>query len=715
MAVLAFVSLLIGNSAAMRADSTFKHTYGVYAGANWNSHSADFAKLAGIPNCCPIFESGSGTGFNLGALYEFSKSESIRVALRAGILTLNGQLQTNEATSINLPTGPALGTFVHRLDGTFTNLGIEPRLLLSPFQKFYLTIGGRIGFNVTSTFSQTETLNGPGTFLDSNGNDTRLRTRNEFSGNIPNAKSFQLMGLFSAAYELPLNSAGNLRLVPEATFYSSITQLVEKSQWKVWAFNFGISIKYSAPAEPKIEYQKRRRINIDTITVQRENIVAGRVLKGAPQVRIEQSEEPGIAITTETTTRTDTLLTLKKFKLSSSVVAVAVDENGNEIVNPVIRITEYTSNRLDPLLNYVFFAENSSEIPARYVKLSPLQISEFEIDNLFRDSTLDIYYSVLNIIGLRMIEISTATLRLIGCNAGVGIEKDNLAVSRARAEAIRDYLRDFWKIHPSRLKIEVRGLPATASIPIDDREKAEENRRVELVSDDERVTESVYIKKIDRSTNLPIIRFKANALAEAGLQAWTIKAGQLTGGDDGFVKSGVAPLPTTVDWVLEKDQKIIPQKTARIRSSLSVTDSRGLRSNATDTSLQVEIITLSDQRLQHIDGFEVEKFSLILFDFDKANIEGGNLKVIDVVKKSLRPKSEVEIVAYTDRTGQAAHNTGLSQRRAQATRTALGSINASVRGVGADVLLFDNDLPEGRFYCRTVTITVKSLEQRLDK
>ncbi|MEI6089253.1 MAG: hypothetical protein WCR42_02265 [bacterium] len=32
----------------------------------------------------------------------------------------------------------------------------------------------------------------------------------------------------------------------------------------------------------------------------------------------------------------------------------------------------------------------------------------------------------------------------------------------------------------------------------------------------------------------------------------------------------------------------------------------------------------------------------------------------------------------------------------------------NVQGVGEDTLLYNNDVPEGRFYCRTVQIVVKT-------
>ena len=61
------------------------------------------------------------------------------------------------------------------------------------------------------------------------------------------------------------------------------------------------------------------------------------------------------------------------------------------------------------------------------------------------------------------------------------------------------------------------------------------------------------------------------------------------------------------------------------------------------------------------------------------------------------------------RTGDANYNKKLSLDRADATKKALGINNAITNGIGNEELLYNNDLPEGRFYCRTVNIIVKTL------
>jgi outer membrane protein OmpA-like peptidoglycan-associated protein len=120
------------------------------------------------------------------------------------------------------------------------------------------------------------------------------------------------------------------------------------------------------------------------------------------------------------------------------------------------------------------------------------------------------------------------------------------------------------------------------------------------------------------------------------------------------------------------------------------------------------VITVVRKRREQIEDYEIERFSLILFDFDKAEIVGSNSKVVDFIASRTRPESQIEIRGYTDRTGDEMYNQQLSERRALATKAALNRSDAVAIGIGERQLLYDNDLPEGRFYCRTVQVTVKT-------
>ena len=57
--------------------------------------------------------------------------------------------------------------------------------------------------------------------------------------------------------------------------------------------------------------------------------------------------------------------------------------------------------------------------------------------------------------------------------------------------------------------------------------------------------------------------------------------------------------------------------------------------------------------------------------------------------------------------GDEKHNQKLSEARAKSTANSINAENMQSKGVGEYELLFNNDLPEGRFLCRTVVVEVK--------
>jgi outer membrane protein OmpA-like peptidoglycan-associated protein len=82
-----------------------------------------------------------------------------------------------------------------------------------------------------------------------------------------------------------------------------------------------------------------------------------------------------------------------------------------------------------------------------------------------------------------------------------------------------------------------------------------------------------------------------------------------------------------------------------------------------------------------------------------------------VIMQSAGQGSTASIKGSTDRLGELRYNVNLSTDRARAVEAYLRSVAPqvsidSVTGVGPADLPYDNSLPEGRFYCRTVSLTI---------
>jgi outer membrane protein OmpA-like peptidoglycan-associated protein len=116
----------------------------------------------------------------------------------------------------------------------------------------------------------------------------------------------------------------------------------------------------------------------------------------------------------------------------------------------------------------------------------------------------------------------------------------------------------------------------------------------------------------------------------------------------------------------------------------------------------------------------IERFSLILFGFDESQLSAGNDRSIQSAADMMLkvPVTRVLIQGFTDEMGDRSHNDELSKARADNVRTQFeellraegrnpSALDIHSQGRGSRELPYDNNLPEGRFFSRTVNITIE--------
>ena len=368
-------------------------------------------------------------------------------------------------------------------------------------------------------------------------------------------------------------------------------------------------------------------------------------------------------------------------------------------------IEEYIRTQNRPLLNYVFFDEGSSVLPERYHVLSRDETKTFRVEQLNEYETLPLYYEMLNIVGLRMQEYPNAKLTIVGCNDDGGKERGNKGLSTARAETVYNYLKNVWAISPSRMKLESRGLPTKPS-SVSDTDGAQENRRVELYANQWEITQPVFTTDTALVPKPSIIRFIPTSQAENGIRRWEVTTSEGKKKLKDF--SGKDSLSERLDWELEKEKKHILKKLDMVRATLSVIDQTGRMAESHPIILPVRHYTLADKHREGSVDTIVSRYSLILFDFGRSELGDDNKRIAAFVKARILPESRVNINGYTDRIGTDEYNRELSEQRALSTQKYMSLNQSEVKGIGRSVLLYDNTLPEGRFYSRTVMIVVST-------
>ncbi len=702
--------LLLYISSVNANPDSLKSGFGAFIHFNLNSHSADFKKLPDCPSCSPGYESGSGTGLSFGILYDYPLQNKILFSGRLSYFDYSGTLNRTEETTVMYKQNSITGEFEHNLDASLASVGLEPGLKYNLLGDLYLNIFLHAGFVMKSDYSQYEKITKPtdaGTFLDSNGNDTHLRTRNELSGKINEASSINLTLMPGISYELPLNKDRSLSLGLELFYSLGLIPIVSSDEVEKWSANslrLGIAVKYS-PFKKEIIFRMDTTRIIDTITIETEIAQTTNFKKGFEKTKTDIEESDNYKYTHFEISRTDTIFTLMQQDLTCDISAVGVQEDGTETPNPILRMEEFVSSKLQPLLNYVFFYENSSELLYKYIKLNTNKTKIFDENKLFQDSVLGVYYQLLNIVGSRMKKYPNATLRLVGCNDGYSSEKNDIELSQKRAETVKEYLSRVWNIESERLTIETRNLPEKPSTPIEQFEKIEENRRVELLSDEYEIIKPVFMSDTVRVSEIPLLRFKPKVNSSAGISKLTVQVRQM---DDTLKVWEKKEVVANLDWNLKNEPKTMPRHNYPIIYKLFVEDKNGIKKSTMEKFIEIDNISVSKKRGEKRRDIVYEKYSLILFDFNKSDISWTNGKIIDFIKSRLQKESMVNITGHTDRTGDDEYNLKLSESRAMKTLDVLGRKDAVAKGFGEENLLYNNEIPEGRFYCRTVNIEVET-------
>jgi len=316
---------------------------------------------------------------------------------------------------------------------------------------------------------------------------------------------------------------------------------------------------------------------------------------------------------------------------------------------------------------------------------------------------------MLNIIGKRMTTYPNARLTITGCNDDLGIEKNNHELSKARAETVYDYLKETWKIAPSRLKIELRNLPEKPST-VTDSDGAQENRRVEISSNTWQIMEPVFTTDTAHVPKPSVVRFIPKATVEATITHWQVSSSEPLRKLKDF--SGKDSLPIRLDWELEKEREATLAKLDTVTASFSVSDNTGQTVESPSILLPVRHYTLADKHREGSIDTIISRYSLIFFDFDRSELSDANRRIANFVKERISEEAKVSIFGYTDRIGTDEYNRQLSEQRAFSTQKYIGLSRAEVKGLGRRYLLYENSLPEGRFYSRTVTVIVSTPMKR---
>jgi outer membrane protein OmpA-like peptidoglycan-associated protein len=550
--------------------------------------------------------------------------------------------------------------FNHQLDASQIQIVLEPMITVALSRHFSLMVGPRIGVPVSSTFAQTETLFEPrdyGEYL--NGGRTWINQ----SGAIPNASSLTAAITAAVRWRVPLNSSRSIHLLPELSYSHALTNVASGVAWRPHAIRFGLGLGWSSgPQEPSIG-------GIDSTVVS-----------------MPLSHGSGPFLTTPTSPP------------SIRLRVTGVAEDGTEISDPVIQRREVYIRTLHPLLGHVYFDEGDSRIPERYVR----GITRAREDTLTL-TPIEALHGELAIIAARMAKFQSAKLTIGAITSNTKLDR-GAELARARAEEVRSALEELG-VEPNRMSVvlDQAFYPLTKASDTSQRRLAlEENQRVEIHSTQPEILDPITLGTREISVSPRRIRIVDSATA-SGLR---VVLRQLAVGD-----RTVSLEHDDQQRDFREDVTIQPMIEHAHEDHIAVlVNARDSAGDEISETRRIPIAQSSDSRWRNERSGDIiiERYGLVLFDFNDAKLSDHHRRIIDIIRSRITPETMVSVIGTTDLMGGDAYNRELSLRRARQIARALGISRVSVDGLGETSPVFPNVLPEGRASNRTVIVELRT-------
>jgi outer membrane protein OmpA-like peptidoglycan-associated protein len=640
---------------------------GVIGGGSLNFHRGILTTKEGILECGQ-FENATTLGWLLGNSINIPITEQLSIAPTLYFHKANAGFSAGNPVQprVSLGNGSTVPMNTdHTLNVSLDYLTLDVPLRYFINERLYAFVGGSIGFNIGTSFEQEENILSPTglTFLD--GSTTRKVFAGTFTdaNGVSSSSALRFAGIVGVGYMLPVSQS--IIVHPELSYQYALSPVLADNDWKVHALRGGIGISYVLESAPTIEPTKPEEI---------------KPLPPPPAPVPAPAPAPPVAI-------------LDVYNTSSGKVQDFAE----------VSIVENRTIDVLPLLPYIFFEQSSSDLPEKYNRLISASTNEFKESSLGNEQ-LTVYYHLLNIIGVRMRKYPTSSITLIGC-----IESDDewktKSLAQKRTRSVADYLVNVWGIDKQRITLKQRTLPFYPSTQriADGRN---ENRRVEIESDDKRVLAPVYVRSIQRTVQPDGLVIKPSVvysgiINESSIELSDSRNNQL------WSRNQQGSNPVEVSSTEAKLNTI--KSSEPIQAKVTVTSDDKRTSTAVRSIPVRKSYTSSRGNSEIVKDTMIERYSMILFNFDRASTIETNNQIISMIRSRIRTSSSVAIEGMTDYIGRKRNNLRLSSSRANAVESSILQFikPISVRSTGlGEVELFDNTTPEGRFYNRRVLIEI---------
>ncbi|MCU0424764.1 MAG: OmpA family protein [Candidatus Kapabacteria bacterium] len=687
---------------------------GFYGTGALQQHTGNFGYLAGMTPTVAAdssFGAASALAGGLGAVVDYRLSSAFQVQMRLGASISAPEFFLKERLGF---AGADYDTIfaAHRLRTSLINLHFAPSLGFRVLEQLFLNIGAEATYTLVSQYSYTDSLFPAyaGPYKDrsypQSGSIQPSLALSAFAGLdwfIPISRNTFLTPF--VRYHFPLTSIAETRFGGRTLlrFSDTLRTPISQGSWTFGSLQAGVSFQWGeGSTNPVIRETVYER---DTSSV----IVEGgqeRLRLRSTESGLVTSEENGLVVERTVIHESYIREVPKQVALKADVRVTGIDWDGKRQQSPTVIVEEFETETYHPLLPHIFFQNGGADLlQTRQTLLTTTKAADAWKEATLPNGALNVHANMLNVIGARMKANQQARLTVTGCVSDVGAEKDNTELAMRRAKAVQTYLATIWRIKADRIRVQARTLPEKASSS-EVEEGIAENRRVELSASEPTILAPVVNRSITRSVNPPSLELQPLIDAPAGLRSWTmaVKRNNSTLQQwTGESVTGEAPPPQ--QWRLS--EQLLGESEIPLKATIQATDLEG-RESTKEQSITVRQVTVKKKRVEQVQDKRLERFSLMLFDFDRAEISAENLPLLGFIKQRIQPSSQVTVIGYGDRVGSREYNRDLAFRRSSEVKNFLQLPDDRIKiiPIGSDILLHDNSTPEGRSYCRIVQILV---------
>lgn len=660
-----FLCVLLGISSSIPVFAQkIASRYGLFGAVSRNYHEADIQSIKSIPLCCTQFNDGSGFGIAGGLHVEFPLVDNWSLGARIGYWGLNGILSETERLPIAINGQIQEGELTHSITASIPVVGIEP-IVTYRLSDVVIRGGLQIGSIVVSDMQSKEEITQPtngGTFLDANGFDSGKRTRNTFSFSNPYNSEMDLALTFNIGYELPLTRRWSFVVRPEIGVRYALKNMFDNISWKTHSITASLSFFATNENRPYFD----------------------------PSIEVEPVPQKPIAN-----------VALKPvLKPSIAVDVTAIETDGSESHNIQVRIEQFTSEKSLPLLPYIFFEDQSSTLPSKYITNTT---NCMPIKQVVASGAMVLHQHTLCIIADRMNNNPGSTITLTGTTSNTTAKELMQTLGDARANAVKEHLVSGFGIDPKRITVRSRLLPEIVSNPTTEDGQAE-NRRVEISSATPEllaiVTASDSVYTVTPSKLRVVTKVNSSAGIRSGVISISTPAARELASMNTTTTSNDLEYALAAKDLLEMDKSSLLLKYTIVDTLLQKAD--------TTVQMPVQVLTIEGKRTAGLKDKRFDEYALVLFDVNSNKLTSAHQPVLRMISSKLANESVVTVIGSTDRTGVDLDNLELARRRAASTAEALSHPKTTTESIGETQPLYNNDVPEGRMYNRTVRVLVET-------